>query len=64
MERKHWCEYEPEEIGYGNHKYGFGVYRFDLVTYEQLEFWLDIPESTDEELQRFKEYLTNNGWEE
>lgn len=64
FKRKQWYDYPIEETSYGHHKYGIGVYRFDPITYEAIEFWLDWESATPEEKQEYKEYLLQNGWSE
>ena len=53
---------DVNETVYGTHKYGMGVYRFDIETYEPLEYWLDYQISTPEEVKRYEQYLDENGW--
>lgn len=42
--------------------YGIGVYQYDPDTYRKLKFWPDVPECTTEELQKYADWLTADGY--
>lgn len=62
IKRKHWSLYPPEDIQYGFCPFGLGIYIFNPVTWEVLEYWCDIACATKEEKIRYKIYLEENGW--
>lgn len=64
MKRKHWSEYNPNDILYGSHKYGIGVYIINPTTRKEIEYWLDYECALEEEIKRYQEYLKDNNWDE
>lgn len=58
MKYPDWTEFPTEELCYGHHKYGIGVYRFDSSS-KNTHWWLDYELANPQEITRYEEFILN-----